>query len=432
MPGGGAVTTPWDHTKGDGLKLFVAATASLDIKFDGKPETLQHFLDAIQFRAETHGLDVVLAVETGTSTNPDIKLITTQHGSTTEAQVIAHAMVHQALDDRRRQASRTLITLISRSIEPELMDELKQRKDDCTVSVAIGTGNAAVTHKREDGALMLCHLTQLIAVDTKTTVSSILRLLTGSQMCDTMQDVGSDTKEFNKRINTHLVALRARRAEVPNIIPALFEACQSCEDSTFVSCIGRKEEQCEDNTIGSLTNTELMTSALEKHKNLNEKKLWKKKSKNELEFVALTALKAELIAAKKKLVQNPPRKQPTESKKGPTNDGIWAWKSMTPKAGEAHVKSFQGKDCICCPHHGEMKWVLKIDRKGAAHSTGCRARQEATGKAQGDAIALTAATIGESTAADTPSKKGKFMQALTNLWDEEISQITHDEAVPQE
>ena len=96
---------------------------------------------------------------------------------------------------------------------------------------------------------MLYHLIQLIAVDTKTTVSSILWLLMGSQMCDTMQDVGSDIQEFNKRINMHLVTLRARRIEVPIIVTALFEAYQSCEDSTFVSYIGCKEEQHKDNTI---------------------------------------------------------------------------------------------------------------------------------------------------------------------------------------
>ena len=78
------------------------------------------------------------------------------------------------------------------------MDELKQRKDDCTVAITIGTGNTAVEHRREDGALMLCHLIQLIAVGTKTTASSVLQLLTGLQMCSTMNDVGSDIKEFNK------------------------------------------------------------------------------------------------------------------------------------------------------------------------------------------------------------------------------------------
>jgi len=109
------------------------------------------------------------------------------------------------------------------------------------------------------------------------------------------------------------------------------------------------------NTIKSSTNTELMTLALEKCKNLNEKKLWKKKLKNKLEFIALMALKAELLAAKKKLVQNPPQKQQPKSKKGLINDGTWAWKLMTPETGEPHTKSLQGKDYIYCPHHGETK-----------------------------------------------------------------------------
>lgn len=70
------------------------------------------------------------------------------------------------------------------------------------------------------------------------------------------------------------------------------------------------------------------------------------------------AMKAELEQAKKQLTQWPPRnpnrrKPLTEERTGPKNDDDWAWKSIAPKDGESRIRTFRGKACIHCPHHGE-------------------------------------------------------------------------------
>jgi len=78
-----------------------------------------------------------------------------------------------------------------------------------------------------------------------------------------------NVQRFNNDINVHLVALRACQAEVQNITPTLFEACQSCDDATFINCMGFNEEQCKNNTIATFTNVNLMKLAHEKCKTLN-------------------------------------------------------------------------------------------------------------------------------------------------------------------
>jgi hypothetical protein len=42
-----------------------------------------------------------------------------------------------------------------------------------------------------------------------------------------------------------------------------------------------------------------------------------------------------------------------------------------------HKKTVNGKAYIHCPHHGDTKWVLKVNQQGFEHKTGCRMMAEA-------------------------------------------------------
>lgn len=86
-----------------------------------------------------------------------------------------------------------------------------------------------------------------------------------------------------------MVGLRARRKEVPDIVPALFEAYMSASDRAFSKYMESKETDYEDNMIKELENADLMGVALDKYKMLVEKKAWGKKTKDELEFIAMKA-----------------------------------------------------------------------------------------------------------------------------------------------
>ena len=128
----------------------------------------------------------------------------------------------------------------------------------------------------------------------------------------------------------------------------------------FTEYIARKEEQYEDGTINDVTNLTVMKIALEKYKMLVDKGVWKKKTDTQLEFIAL---KSKLEQTERKLVQKNKTKPVNNAAKkdGPKNDGEWEWKTIAPKAGEPTHKKFRGNEYIYCPHHGNTKWVLKVN-----------------------------------------------------------------------
>jgi hypothetical protein len=78
------------------------------------------------------------------------------------------------------------------------------------------------------------------------------------------------------------------------------------------------------------------------------------------------------------------------------NTGKFAWKAVAPKTGEAHEKSVNGKAYVHCPHHPGTSWVLKINRQGVEHKTGCRMMAGANAKAvNANRMVATVATIEE-------------------------------------
>ncbi|KAL3931853.1 MAG: hypothetical protein SGARI_004106, partial [Bacillariaceae sp.] len=364
VPGGGDADIPWNFTSGDGLKLFQAATRPIEPKFNGASGKLQHFLDSIHARANTYGLSAVLQVNVGGN---DIRSLTKEYGALNEAQVRAHAITYQGLDNRNRQAAAVLKTLIDASIEPETRDELKQTDYSVTVNV---NGN---DEAREDGPLMLYKLINLVSVEVRATCSGILKKLTGAGLSAIMEEEKSDVKAFNTQVNMLVVALRARRREVPDLIPYLFEAYQTCNDSEFRGYMKMREQFYNDGTTVNLTSNQLMETALQQYKTLVDSGKWQQKSQQELEFIAMMS---KLQATEKKLVQVPtkPRQSRSTNKKndrrsGPTNDGVWAWKGVAPKAGEPTTKEFRGKKYIYCDH-GETKWVLE-EKRGVKHKDTC-------------------------------------------------------------
>jgi hypothetical protein len=102
----------------------------------------------------TYSIDAVLRVNIGTQAAPEYRSLTMEYGSILEAQMRAHALTYQTLDGRLRQSSAALTSLISNSVTPELLDELKQKNYEVSVQV----GNPPASTDRLDGPLMLYQL----------------------------------------------------------------------------------------------------------------------------------------------------------------------------------------------------------------------------------------------------------------------------------
>ena len=373
---GGNGNLPWDFQSSAGIKLYSCATAPFDPLYDGEEDKLNAFLRKIKGRAKIYGFDIVLMVP---DANGNVRDLTREHGCLTINDVKNAAIVYLSQQQRAHQASSVLGTLMTNSMTPRLIDRLYHRKQDYLVNIP---GQA---DPKEDGPCMLLSLIQLVNVDTIAAVNMIMAEL--NDMRKLMDGAKSDVAAFNAKVEELVDALNAREATVPNLIPQLFSGYKACDDTDFTRYMKFKEDMYLDRSL-HMTEEELMRSALERFKTIGAD--WGKKSEAELEFIAM---QSELKQLRQNAVRKAPQKAHEKEKrgtadpndKGNRNTGKFAWKGVAPKSGEAHEKTVNGKVYIYCPHHGDTKWVLKINLKGIEHKTGCRKMAEASQAAGGDA-----------------------------------------------
>jgi hypothetical protein len=247
-----------------------------------------------------------------------------------------------------------------------------------------------------------------------------------------MEECKRDVQMFNNKVNEILKQLRARRSDPGDILTNLLDAYKACEDKGFVEYVQRKEEMHEENSI-PLTLETIMRMALDKYEVLVEKDEWMKKNSQELEFIAM---KPELKETKKKLEQikrQPNAKSRIDGSSGgysaPCNTGKFAWKSITSATSEPHKKTFEGRNYIYCPHHGETKWVLETNRCGIKHVDGCNEKKKKT--RNDDSTAASTTTANQASTPYTPSKEQmSYARALASVMEEDVSAVTEDEELP--
>jgi len=436
VPGGkGGDTDTWDFSRGDGLKLFLHSTKGIEPKYDGKQEGLANFLRKIKRRGETFGWAEVFSIP---DSNSDKRSLCVEYGALKSTEVDDEVRTYCFQDkNRRKQGSTVLAKLITESLSDDLLMELLQKEDKFSI---VEAGNTGKDH--ESGAIMLHELINLVEVETRATVANITKQLNNLDVL-MQEEKDSDIKNFNVKVDALLKGLRARNQTPPDIITSLFAAYKLAADSKFVEYITRKEEEYEDGT-DDLKAEKLMTMALSKYKIYKGRNEWMKKTKQELQFVAMHS---ELEDAKKRLALatrgggkgrggTANATKATEKKDGDSvhrgarpgrpNTGQFAWKGVIPKAGEPHKKSVNGKSYVHCPHHGDTKWVLEFNREGVEHVAGCRARTRA---GDDSATSLTSTTSGSNS--ETPSREEmRLAQALAHVMGDgaaDISRLTEDE-----
>jgi hypothetical protein len=371
----GVGVVAWDFTSATGIKLYTSATAPFTTPFDGKQNGLSDFLRKIASRAETYGFTDILMVPDDNGVDRDL---TREYGCLTIDNIRAVAIPHFQGQGRPRQASSMLRKLIQESITASLADRLTHRKDNYTVNAAaaVAAGQPVpVPIPREAGPAMLYELISMVSIETRATVAGLTKKLTN--LTPIMQSVKQDIAAFNAQVDLLMDALRARNAHVPDVLPHLFEAYNSCDDALFTKYISDREDSYEDRTI-DLTHVALMQLALEKYKILLNKGKWMKPSESELEFIAMKAELYEIKQNAKAITKSKtPAKKADSKKDKDKNDVKFAWKLVPPKPGEATTKTFNGKKYIYCPHHQRTCWVLEINNEGIEHRTGCKKMAEA-------------------------------------------------------
>jgi hypothetical protein len=302
--------------------------------------------------------------------------LTREYGCLTLANVHDKARTYLNQNNRSDQASSILFTLLTESLTPRIANRLDHRSHDYNLNIAAAGANPIY---KEDGPSLLLSLIQLVNVDTRSFVANVLARL--NDLPALMEASTSDIELFNAGVDELIDALETRRASIPDIVPQLFRAYKSCADEAFVRYITAKQDSYLDRTI-NITYQDLMQVALEKFKTIQGDKQWCQKSARDLEFIAMQS-QLNQLKQNAKPTKPPKGKTPDGQDKSNRLKGKFAWKGIAPKHGEPQEKTVNGKHYIYCPHHGETKWVLKVNLKGIEHKTGCskliQHREQATG-----------------------------------------------------
>lgn len=367
---------PWSHNQSQGIKICMAAISPTAPKFDGIKAKPGALLTAVMIRTETRGFTMMFCVSDASGTERNL---IDECGCLTMNGVKAAATVNLRDTKRPHQAQMILNKMIKLSMEPEVLDRLVCEKDQFTRNVTTAnTRGPNDTHQKDmqaPGTVVLKALIEIVAVETRATIATLLNRL--DDLPSLMAESKSNVAMFSDATKRTCAALRARKIAPPMLITKLLLGCKSCEDATFGSHVERKEEGHLDGTL-SLTDEKLMALALEKCKlPHDELKVWLKKSKEELEFIAMQNECKHALQQIKRDDKGGAAKQEKLDKgqdnKRTEGDPKWAWKRAAPKKGEPLEKEFEGKTHIHCPHHGDLLWVLKVNRKGRVHVENCKA-----------------------------------------------------------
>jgi hypothetical protein len=222
---------------------------------------------------------------------------------------------------------------------------------------------------------MLIVVFNLVSVDTKATVSVINRNLEYAQLASKLAELEYDPIRFHLFVHKQLLKLAQRNSAIPNIVGALFEAYKQTPDDAFASWASFEYGVWEKPTSDDWSNEQVMNFAEEKYHTIVQKGEWKVPTKQSEEIIALTARldQAEASLKKRKLDQVASNSTPRKRSATDGDNDKFAWKNVAPGDGEPHEKTVGKKIYVYCPHHGDLKWVLK-----SGHAGGCNKAPTAT------------------------------------------------------
>jgi multidrug efflux pump subunit AcrA (membrane-fusion protein) len=372
IPGGGNAIAPAVNAPGqivglinlestNGLKIHKSASAPLRDLFDGQASKITTFINDVGTRARSFGWDALIF--TVNTAEHGVKNMLENYSSITMADISAMADIYSGtlpIATRASQAATQCHLMLQESLSPALKARVIARRAEYTFTVNNST--------YEDGVAMLKVVFNLVSVDTKATVSVINRNLEYAQLASKLVELEYDPIRFHLFVHEQLLKLAQRNSAIPNIVGALFEAYKQTPDDAFASWASFEYGVWEKPTSDDWSNEQVMNFAEEKYHTIVQKGEWKVPTKQSEEIIALTARldQAEASLKKRKLDQvasgSTPRKRPAAD----GDNDKFAWKNVAPAAGEPQEKTVGKKIYVHCPHHGELKWVLK-----SGHAGGC-------------------------------------------------------------
>ena len=333
-----------DYTDSGAKKLYNKATAPLsEESYDMSATNLTTFLGDVDTRAVEYGWEPILSIPVDVDADPQVlRLLTTEYGKISFAQVQAHVGTYIDEEGRDAQNSFMLFNCLWSSLSVSAKRKLNLQRDKFQCN---GTGI---------GALLLKVIIQTAYIDTRATT---MQLRTNLSSLDTyMTAIKSDITVFNDYVRENLDGLAARGEQSLDVIAYLFKGYEAVTDSKFADFIKRKRDSYEEDDT-ELTPEELMTATNNKFLNLQRSGLWMKATADQEKIIALEAKVEQLKKGKQQQSQTKGKeKGKGGDKKGKKDEKRPAWIEVPPKSGESETKQQGGKTYYWCANH--KRWSI--------------------------------------------------------------------------
>lgn len=351
---------PIDYSTSNGAKIFKSSTASLPIKFDLEPKSINTFNEVLKDRCTNAAWD-----------NPGNSIINMQVGGRT-LNIIEH-YGEISLEEVRRECE-TYVRL------PTRRSQHSYQMYECIMNSLTDTARIKITPDADMytiggircGPLLYRYLMTKAAIDTRATLSHIRENL--SNLDTYMTTISSNITAFNEYVKEQRLNLAARGGVTHDLMTNLWKAFSVASDQEFVQYIKRKKDLYDEGA--EMTPDTLMRDAENKYKTLIQEERWNSMSPEQTQIIALSAQIKKLSdgrvqlssKAKGKGKSKAEDKSPAKAKsgrgkkksnkkrgKGKSNDK-WAWKRDPPKEGEKDEKMVNDTKYYWCPHHS--LWTL--------------------------------------------------------------------------
>ena len=352
---------PIDYSTSNGAKIFKSSTASLPIKFDLEPKSINTFNEVLKDRCTNAAWD-----------NPGNSIITMQVGARV-LNVIDH-YGEISLEDVRQECERYIRLPSRRSQHSYQMYEciMNSLTDSARIKITPDADLYTIDGIR-CGPLLYRYLMSKAAIDTRVTLSHIRENL--SNLDTYMTTIASNITSFNEYVKEQRLNLAARGGVTHDLMTNLWKAYSVASDHDFVQYIRRKKDLYDEGA--EMSPDSLMRDAENKYKTLLQEERWNSMSAEQTQIIALSAQIKKLsddrvkLSGKSKRNRNKNKdaeKSPAKAKsgkgkgKGNKRRGKnkvsekWAWKRNPPKEGEEDEKIVNDTKYYWCPHHS--LWTL--------------------------------------------------------------------------
>ena len=345
------VNQPIDYSTRYGQSLFDKATEKLTIIFDGKPEHVMPFLQALDNRSRTAGWADIMEMRVGVDAAGDpmhMNLISSF------PQITLATISLNALNDyvgqqtRNAQSAVQMYNCLAASITDEVAQKLIPFTEDYTVGGIF------------DGPCFLKVILDTCLTETAATTRLIRENL--MNLSPKMAEYDNNVEDFNNYVLLQLRLLSARGETTHDLMNALLTAYKSVPDKEFGRYIVDRETAFDDGRE-NMNADGLLQLAFNKYKLLSDQGKWLQMDASDAKLVALTAQLEELKKNNSNLqhcLKRPEFKKakPDDKKKKVKrdNDDKWKWKSIKPREGAPTTKKVNNKTYHWCIHH--QKWTL--------------------------------------------------------------------------